>query len=308
MASLVDLVFSRMTPEVVQQLAGLAGLSAPDTHRALDAIVPTQVDGLASLGPTEAGARQLLAVLQAHQGPASFAPVLLAGEALEHQAKVGDALQTAVHGSALSSRLGILAVFLDMPQSAVAALMGVVMPVVVGLLGREVRERGLDALGLITWLRGERQPIVRDRPLARVDRLDRQLTRGASRVLAPPRPGPRRPAGGPGCSRCSLLPCLVSGMSIGRRAPRPAWSAHGGPGRTPFSATAARGRQRTPWPPSLASSVTTPWPSRPTVPRARARTRSTVPPSPLDRSPVRSTRVRGRRCRRSSCTNCRAVG
>jgi heat shock protein HslJ len=188
MASLGDLVSSRMTSEVVQKLAGLAGLSATDTKRALDAIVPTQFDGLAAMGSTEAGARRLLAILQEYQGTESFAPVLLTGEAMERQAKVGDTLQTAIHGSELSHRIGSLASSIGIPQGAAASLMGMVMPVVVGLLGREVRERGLDAVGLINLLRGERQPIARDIPAERVDRLDRRLALEASRLVEAPLP------------------------------------------------------------------------------------------------------------------------
>jgi hypothetical protein len=43
MASLTDLVASRMTPEVMQKLAGLAGISSTNAKRAIDAIIPTQV-------------------------------------------------------------------------------------------------------------------------------------------------------------------------------------------------------------------------------------------------------------------------
>jgi hypothetical protein len=41
MASLTELVASRMTPEVMQKLAGLAGISSPDAKRAIDALIPT---------------------------------------------------------------------------------------------------------------------------------------------------------------------------------------------------------------------------------------------------------------------------
>jgi hypothetical protein len=119
MASLIDLVSSRMTPEVVQKLAGLAGISATDTKRALEAIVPAQFDGLASMGATEAGAGRLLALLQKHKGTESFAQVLVAGEAMESQAKMGDTLQTAIYGSKLSQHIGSMAsseVFLQQLQ------------------------------------------------------------------------------------------------------------------------------------------------------------------------------------------------
>jgi heat shock protein HslJ len=109
---------------------------------------------------------------------------------MESQAKVGDALQTAVYGSDLSRRIGRLASAIGIPQGAVAALMGMVMPVVVGLLGREVRERGLDAAGLINMLRGERQTIEPEMPAGPIDRLNRRPEREASRVVEPPRPVP----------------------------------------------------------------------------------------------------------------------
>jgi heat shock protein HslJ len=129
-------------------------------------------------------------LLQEHQGTESFARVLLAGEAMESQAKAGDALQTAVYGSDLSRRLGSLASSLGISQGATSTLMGVVMPVVVGLLGREVRERGLDAAGLTNMLRGERQTIAPDMPVEPVDRLDRRPVPEAARVVEPPRPAP----------------------------------------------------------------------------------------------------------------------
>ena len=43
MASLTDLVTSRMTPEVMQKLAGLAGISSTNAKRAIDAINPDPV-------------------------------------------------------------------------------------------------------------------------------------------------------------------------------------------------------------------------------------------------------------------------
>ena len=106
MASLTELVASRMTPEVMQKLAGLAGISSPDAKRAIDALIPTQVYDLVSMGATEAGVHRLLSLLKEQQGTESFAHVLLAGEALQSQARAGDALQSVVYGPDLSRRIG----------------------------------------------------------------------------------------------------------------------------------------------------------------------------------------------------------
>jgi hypothetical protein len=117
MASLMELVTSRLPPEVMQKLAGLAGLSAPQAQGALAAIIPPQVYDLGALDTTEAGATRLLRVLKAQPGSVSCAHVL---------------------------------------------------PTVVGVLGREVRERGLTAAGLGTMLRGEREEVRRrSRPCSR---------------------------------------------------------------------------------------------------------------------------------------------
>jgi hypothetical protein len=89
MATLADLVTSRMTPEVMQKLAGLAGVSSTSAKRAIDAIIPTQLDNLVSMGATEAGANRLLSLLKEHKGTESFAHVLLAGDAMQSQGKAG---------------------------------------------------------------------------------------------------------------------------------------------------------------------------------------------------------------------------
>jgi heat shock protein HslJ len=106
---------------------------------------------------------------------------------MESQAKVGDTLQTAVYGSELSRRIGSMAAALGISPGATSTLMGVIMPVVVGLLGREVRERGLDAAGFVQLLRGERPPSVPDMPATLVDRQDRRLEHETARVVEPPR-------------------------------------------------------------------------------------------------------------------------
>ena len=190
MASLTELVTSRMTPEVMQKLAGLAGISSPNAKRAIDALIPTQLYDLVSMGATEAGAHRLLRLLQEHQGTESFAHVLLTGEAMQSQAQAGDALQSAIYGHELSRRLGSVASSIGIPQGAASSLMAMIMPTVVGVLGREVRERGLDAAGLVHMLRGERETVERTMPAGLVNRAARRPDLAASRVVAPPRRAP----------------------------------------------------------------------------------------------------------------------
>jgi heat shock protein HslJ len=207
MATITDLVASRMTPEVMQKLAGLAGLNSTNAKRAIDALIPTQLYDLVSMGATEAGANRLLSVLKEHKGTESFAHVLLGGDAMQSQAKAGDTLQSAVYGNDLSRRIGSVASSIGIPQGAASSLMGMIMPTVVGVLGREVRERGLDAAGLVNLLRGERETVERAMPAGLVNRADRRPDVAASRVVAPPRQTPV-PA------RANLWPWLLPALLV----------------------------------------------------------------------------------------------
>jgi heat shock protein HslJ len=192
MASLMALVTSRMTPEVMQKLASLAGISLPNAKPAIDALILTQVYDLVSMGATEVGAHRLLGLLKEHRGTESFAHVFLGGDAMQKQAKAGDTLQAAVYGHDLSRRISRVASAIGIPSGAASSLMGLLMSTVVGLLGREVRERGLDAAGLVHMLRGERETVERAMPADLVNRADRRPARAASRGVEPPRqaPGP----------------------------------------------------------------------------------------------------------------------
>src|SRR5215467_5336301 len=190
MASLIDLVVNRMTPEIIQKLARLVGISSTNAKRAIDAIIPIQLYDLVSMGATEVGSNRLLSLIKEHKGTESCAYVLLAGDAMQSQAKDGDALQSAVYGNDLSRRIGSVASSIGIPHGATSSLMGMIMPTVVGVLGREVRERGLDTAGLVNWLRGERETVERAMPVGLVNRLDRRLDLAASRVVEPLRRAP----------------------------------------------------------------------------------------------------------------------
>lgn len=208
MASLTELVTSRMTPEVMQKLAGLAGINSTNAKRAIDALIPTQLYDLVAMGATEAGANRLLNVLQEQKGTESFSHVLLGGDAMQNQAKAGDALQSAVYGPELSRRIGSVASSLGIPQGAASSLMGMIMPTVVGILGREVRERGLNAAGLVNLLRGERETVERAMPAALVPQTDRRPELTTSRVVEPPRQAPVPP-------RTNLWPWLLGLLVLG---------------------------------------------------------------------------------------------
>jgi heat shock protein HslJ len=172
-ARLIDVISSRVTPEVVQKLASLARIGPTDARRAIDGICAAQLDGLVTMGSTATGASRLLDVLQRHSGTESFGHVLAAGEQLQTQARAGGTMQSAVYGADLGRRTECVASSLRIPQGAASQLMELIMPTAVGLLAKEVRDRGLDAAGLGRLLRDDRTTIRRALPAGLADCLDR---------------------------------------------------------------------------------------------------------------------------------------
>src|SRR5215475_4631611 len=122
--------------------------------------------------------------------------------------KAGDALQAAVYGHDLSRRISSVASAIGIPPGAASFLMGLLMSTVVGLLGREVRKRGLDAASLVHVLRGERETIERAMPADLVNRANRRPDRAALRGVAPPRQTPVP-------TRATLWPWLLALLVLG---------------------------------------------------------------------------------------------
>ena len=76
----------------MQKLAGLAGISSPNAKRAIDALIQTQVYDLVAMGARGGRHHRVLGLFKEQKGTESFAHVLLAGEAMQSQAKAGDTL------------------------------------------------------------------------------------------------------------------------------------------------------------------------------------------------------------------------
>ena len=144
---------------------------------------------------------------------------------MQRQAKAGDTLQAAVYGHDLSRRIGSVASAIGIPPGAASSLMGLLMSTVVGLLGREVRERGLDAAGLVHMLRGERETVECAMPADLVNRADHRPARAASRVSSRCAKHLDRlgPTSGPGCClRCSFWAGWLCGIARGPPSLHPA--------------------------------------------------------------------------------------
>jgi outer membrane protein OmpA-like peptidoglycan-associated protein len=168
-ASLLDLVKAQLAPELVGQLAGAIGQDPAATRRAVEAAAPTLLAGAAQTAVAPGGADRLIGLIRELGGRgdilASFASLLGSGST-DQLLALGRPILSALFGNRADSIAGAVASQAGVPASSATSLLTTVAPLVMGILGRQVSQRGLSAGGLASLLSAEAPAIARALPSA----------------------------------------------------------------------------------------------------------------------------------------------
>ena len=180
-----------LTPELIGKLTSAANLDRNIGQRATTAIVPAILSGLASVAGTPAGSRQLVDVVA--QQPTDMLGNFvnsLTGSAPQTAAKGMDVLSTLLGGGALGLLTSTLSKFLAVGETPTRSLMGLLTPLIMGVLGQQQKATGLDANGLARMLTQQKEEITNAMPsglssLLESSGLYQRL--GSPSVTSPPR-------------------------------------------------------------------------------------------------------------------------
>jgi hypothetical protein len=160
MSDIVSTISRFLTPDVVERLATASGLDRTSAQKAVAAAVPSILGGLVGVAGKPGGARQLASAVA--EQPTDFLQNLaksLTGST--NMAEKGTSvLSTLLGGGAVSMLAATVGRFLGIGEGQMAALMGLLTPVIMGVLGREQGSAGLDANGLARMLAGQREEIA----------------------------------------------------------------------------------------------------------------------------------------------------
>ena len=154
-----------LTPELMGKLTSAANLDRNIGQRATAAIVPAILSGLASVAGTPAGSRQLVDVVA--QQPTDMLGNFvssLTGSAPQTAAKGMDVLSTLLGGGALGLLTSALSKFLAVGETPTRSLMGLLTPLIMGVLGQQQKATGLDANGLARMLTQQKEEITNAMP------------------------------------------------------------------------------------------------------------------------------------------------
>jgi uncharacterized protein DUF937/PRC-barrel domain protein len=174
MANIVSAISSFLTPEVVGQIASTSGLSPAMTQTAVGAAVPSILSALANAVARPGGASKLATAVAAQ-------PTDLLGNIVgtTQMATQGGSLLSSLLGGGVSSVLAsTVGKFLGIGEGTAQTVIGLLTPVIMGVLGREQRSNNLDANGLARMLTDQRGQIVAAMPAGLANLLDN--SRGAT--------------------------------------------------------------------------------------------------------------------------------
>jgi len=158
--NIVELITSQLGGGALGKLSSLLGESSDRTQTAVGAAVPTLLAGLSHTASTPDGARRLSAMTeQADSGIAGNFASMLSTQGTSIQDKGSNALSSLFGGGMLSSIASGLGRFTGLKGGSITSLLGMLAPLIFGVLGKHQRSAGLDAAGLGNFLAGQKQNI-----------------------------------------------------------------------------------------------------------------------------------------------------
>ncbi|MCB1625315.1 MAG: OmpA family protein [Pseudomonadales bacterium] len=156
--NLFDLVKSQLGDEVIAKVAGTVGETPAATAKALTGgAVPALLAGIVSnFGSSENGAARLLDLVSAgkHDGSLlnNLAGALGGGAQTDAILNTGKSLMGTMLGSRGDAVTDLLSAFAGVRRSSASSLLGMAIPVILSVLGKQKAAGGLNAAGLFSAL------------------------------------------------------------------------------------------------------------------------------------------------------------
>jgi hypothetical protein len=173
--NLVSAISRFLTPELIGKMSSVSGLDRSTTQSAVGAFVPAILSGLADLASKPGGARQLADVIaEQPSGMLSNLPQTLGGSGMPAERGSG-ILSSLLGGGVLNTLISTLSRFVGIGEGSTRTLIGLLAPVVLGVLGREQRAAGLETGGLARMLMGQREQIASAMPVGLSDLLSSRV-------------------------------------------------------------------------------------------------------------------------------------
>jgi Bacterial protein of unknown function (DUF937) len=159
--NLVSLVMQFLTPDLVTRIAAALGLDRTNTQTAVGAAVPALLAGLGSVAAKPGGAQSLADAVKQQSGVLDSFAGLIGGGGQSSLLEKGSQMLTSLLGSRDQTVLaGAVGKVAGLGQNASGSLLGMLAPVVMGVIGRLQGARGIDAGSIAGLLSSQKDNIA----------------------------------------------------------------------------------------------------------------------------------------------------
>jgi OmpA-OmpF porin, OOP family len=164
--NLLDMAKGVLTPDMISKAAGLLGESPEGTTKALGGVLPLVLGGMADHSSKPAGAEALLGVLtsgKAGSGTLDNLGSLLGGGAQSSDMmSMGSGLVGSMFGEKAGGLANLVSSFSGIKSGSASGLMGMIAPILMGLIGKQLTGAGGGGLNLgsLTSLLGGQKDAV----------------------------------------------------------------------------------------------------------------------------------------------------
>src|SRR5262245_18232738 len=160
--NLISVISQALSAAITARIASALALDDSQVRKAVDAAVPALLGALISLVSKPQGAAKLYDVV-AEQEPGALSDVAKVIGDTGQKAfidKGTTALNSLLGNSIVLSLGGALAQYSGIGESNSKSLLGLLAPAVLGVLGQEQRDQGLDTSGLARLLTSQKDTVV----------------------------------------------------------------------------------------------------------------------------------------------------
>jgi hypothetical protein len=172
--NLVSYMMQFLTPDMIGRIAGALGLNRNDAQSGVSAVVPALLAAFGGLADKPGGAQSLVNTVKQQSGVLDNFASMIGGNNLSSFIERGSSLLTSLLGSHDQSALtGAVARFAGLGQNKASSLLGMLTPVVMGLIGRQIGTRGVDIGSLTSLLASQKEQIAQALPNGLGELLDR---------------------------------------------------------------------------------------------------------------------------------------
>jgi len=172
--NIMDLVQEQLGDQVKGQIGNLLGDQSSMTDAGLKATVPALLDGFTKRASVPGGADAMFdAVSRQDDGLLDNVGSMLGGGQGNSLIQTGTKLLSGLFGnSGLGSLAGILAGVTGLSKGNTGSLMGIVAPIIIGVIKRKVMGGGMNAAGMLDMLKGQQSNINAAMPMGLSDQLN----------------------------------------------------------------------------------------------------------------------------------------